>query len=209
MIEEKEHAELNKKKWDRRSGTYDEKRFNYFRFMQKRVIALAQLKANQRFLDIGCGTGWAVRYAAGLVQEGGEAYGIDISPGMIERARASSARIRNTFFFQAGAETLPLNSYFFDVIICTNSFHHYLNPQKVLAEVGRVLKPGGRIYILDFTADGTISRMVDRAFRKREPEHVKFYSTREYRQLFSGANLKYVATKTITPPMKVHIAEKQ
>jgi ubiquinone/menaquinone biosynthesis C-methylase UbiE len=209
MIREKDRVELNKKKWDRRSENYDEKRFDYFRFMQKRVLYLARIKDNQHFLDIGCGTGWAVRYAAGRVKEDGKAYGIDISPGMIERAKAGSARIQNAFFFQADAEALPLDNDFFDVIICTNSFHHYPDPKQVLTEVDRVLKPGGRIYIMDFTADGVISRMVDRAFRKREPEHVKFYSTREYRQLFSGADLKYVATKTITPPMNVHIAEKQ
>lgn len=61
-----EHAELNERKWDSRAATYDEKRFDYFRYMQKRLIALIPLKENLHFLDLGCGTGWAVRHVAHL-----------------------------------------------------------------------------------------------------------------------------------------------
>ena len=208
MNKEAEHLELNKNKWDARSATYDEKRFDYFRFFQKRVISLAHLSQGQRFLDIGCGTGWAVRYAAGLVGEEGEAYGIDLSPKMIERAQANLKNINNARFLEANAEELPFDENFFDAIICTNSFHHYLHPSKVLEGTQRVLKPGGRIYIMDPTADSCIVRMVDRRIMSKEPDHVKLYSTKEYRELFVGANLKYIRTKTITPPMKIHIAEK-
>ena len=203
-----EHIELNQKKWDARSATYDKKRFDYFRFFQRRVISLIHLKAAQRFLDIGCGTGWAVRYAAGLVGEGGEACGIDIASKMIEKALANAGDMKNVRFFQANAASLPFGENYFDAVICTNSFHHYLHPSEVLAGVYRVLQPGGRIYIMDPTADGFIVKMVDRRVMSKEPDHVKLYSTGEYRELFAGANLKYVRSKTITPPMKVHIAEK-
>jgi ubiquinone/menaquinone biosynthesis C-methylase UbiE len=208
---ESSHAELNKKKWDRRSETYDEKRFNYFRFMQKRVFSFMHLKECQHFLDIGCGTGWAVRCAANLVKEGGEAYGIDIAPRMIEKARENANGLKNVHFLQADAENLPFEDNFFDAIICTNSFHHYLHPLKVLTEVHRVLKPGGRIHILDLTSDGFLGRMIDRQYRKREREHVKYYSSREYRDFFNKSKLSYISSKLIVPiimAMKLHIAEK-
>ncbi len=153
MNKESEHIELNKKKWDQRSETYDERRFGYFRFFQKRVISLAHPEKNGRFLDIGCGTGWAVRYAAGLVGKGGGAYGIDISPKMIERAKMNTVDIQNVHFYEASVEGLPFGDDFFDYIICTNSFHHYFNPIKALGEIRRVLKPGSRVYIMDPTAD--------------------------------------------------------
>ena len=209
MSQASEHTELNARKWDSRAETYDAKWFDYMRYMQKRTIALLPLKENISFLDIGCGTGWAVRYVATLIHQHGEFYGIDISPNMIERAKDNSRDCRNMYFYKANAEELPFQDNLFDLIMCTNSFHHYLQPAKALSEIQRVLKSSGRIYIMDFTADGFLSRMIDRVFRKREPEHVRFYSTREYQRLFADAKLAHVSKQSITSSMKVHIGEKQ
>jgi ubiquinone/menaquinone biosynthesis C-methylase UbiE len=192
-----------------RAKTFDDRRFNYHRYMQKRVVSLLGLKEGQRLLDVGCGTGWAVRYAIGLVDGAGEFYGIDISSKMIEKAIASSSDYKNVHFYQTSAEQLPFQNDFFNFIICTNSFHHYFSPDNVLKEAHRVLKAKGRIYILDLTADGFIMNMVDRRVKKKEPEHVRFYSTREYRALFTKAGLKYVASKLVAFPEKVHIGEKR
>lgn len=208
MEEEREHARLNEKKWDLRAETYDKwfHRF-YFRFTQKRVLSLLNLQENQCFLDIGCGTGWAVRYTASLIKNKGRFYGIDISSKMIEKAEKNCGGCENTYFYKADAAALPFEGDFFDFIICTNSFHHYFSPSKVLNEVYRVLKPGGKIYIMELTADGFIMKMVDKI--KKEREFVKHYSTQEYKTLFAEARLSYITSKLITPPVKVHIAEKQ
>jgi ubiquinone/menaquinone biosynthesis C-methylase UbiE len=160
-------------------------------------------------LDIGCGTGWAVCYAASLVKNEGRFYGIDISSKMIEKAVKNCGGCENIHFYKADAATLPFEDDFFDSIICTNSFHHYFSPSKVLNEVYRVLKPGGKIYIMELTADGLIMKIVDKWLKKREGEFVKHYSTQEYKTLFTEARLNYVTSKLITPPAKVHIAEKK
>jgi ubiquinone/menaquinone biosynthesis C-methylase UbiE len=115
-----DHAELNAKKWDARAETYDEKRFDYFRYMQKRLIALLPLKENLCFLDIGCGTGWAVRYVATLVNQQGEFYGIDVSPNMIKKAKDHSQDYRNAYFYKANAEELPFQDNLLDLITGTN-----------------------------------------------------------------------------------------
>jgi ubiquinone/menaquinone biosynthesis C-methylase UbiE len=210
MEKEREHAKLNIKKWNSRAETYDKSfhRF-YFHFTQKRVLSLLNLHENQCFLDMGCGTGWAVRYAASLVKNKGKFYGIDISPKMIEKAKRNCAGCENTYFYKADAAALPFKNAFFDFIICTNSFHHYFNPSKVLNEVYRVLKPGGKIYIADITTDGFIMKMVEKRLQRKEREHVKQYSTQEYKTFFAGARLNYITSKLITPPMKIHIAEKR
>ncbi len=67
-----QHAEMNERKWDARAATYDYKRFDYFRWMQQRVIRLIALRPGLRFLDIGCGIGWAVRYMASLLPKAPE-----------------------------------------------------------------------------------------------------------------------------------------
>lgn len=204
------HDELNASKWDERAKTFDDRRFNYFRWMQRKLVSSLNLKEGQRLLDLGCGTGWAVHYAASLVHQRGEFYGIDISPKMIEKAEAGSSGLQNIHFYKRGADQLPFDDDFFDFIISSNSFHHYFNPDKVLSEVYRVLKPGGRIYILDPTGDTFIVRMSDRRTHKKDPSHVKLYSTKEFWALFARAKLSHVASKSIWGVlfMKIHIAEK-
>lgn len=209
MEEDKEHAKLNEKLWDLRAGKFYDRFSSYFRFMQKRLVSLLDLKDNQRLLDLGCGPGWAVCYAAGLINDRGEFYGIDISSKMIEKAKANTSAYKNVHFYHTAADQLPFESDFFDFIICSNSFHHYFNPGKVLSEVYRVLKFKGRIYIMDHTGDRFVIRMVDRWAKKIEPEHVKLYSTREYRTLFAEAGLDYVASKSVPFLAKIQIGEKR
>ena len=208
MKNEKEHIALNQQKWDSWARSFDRKIYDFFRFMQKRTISLTALKEKDYFLDIGCGTGWAVRYASRIIKENGKAFGIDLSPKMIEIAKANSPNNQNVFFFQANSENLPFEDNFFEYIICTNSFHHYLDPLKVLDEVFRVLKKEGEIYILDVTTDGFLAKMLDKGFQKTEQEHVKYYSTQEFKDFYAKANLNYITSKLILPFVKVHIAKK-
>jgi len=202
------HQERNIRKWDARAETYDKGRFDYFRWMQRKALKFLDARAGIHFLDLGCGTGYAVRSVASMVDCDGVFCGIDISPRMIEIARANSSSLKNVRFEVASAEELPLGAGFFDAVFCTNSFHHYLLPMRALEESRRVLRPGGRLCILDITADGPLGRWLDSRSRRREPEHVKFYSTAEYTKMFSAARLKVVTSRTILPPLKAHIAEK-
>jgi ubiquinone/menaquinone biosynthesis C-methylase UbiE len=204
------HTILNQIKFDRWSATYDKKRFDFFRRLQKGVLSTLDLNANSAFLDIGCGTGWAVRQVAETTKA--EAYGVDLSPKMIERAKAVAAGINNANFQQGSAEQLPFAERFFDFIICTMSFHHYLNPSRAVSEMARALKPGGRVSIMDATADFIAIRWWDRKVAQRQPDHVKLYSSREFRELFEKAGLLSIGAKRVAFPffpVKVHIAERQ
>jgi ubiquinone/menaquinone biosynthesis C-methylase UbiE len=199
------HSRLNAKKWDARAESYDRKRFDFMRFMQRRTIELTALRPGLSFLDLGCGTGWAVRYVARSLHMQGQFYGIDLSTRMIEKAREQTGEQRCIHFDVADAERLPFGDAFFDLVICTNSFHHYQHPQEVLREIHRVLKPGGSVCITDPTTDDAIGRMIDRRHRRKEPEHVRFYSTGEYKSMFQGTGIQYVGNHTITiTTMKVH-----
>jgi ubiquinone/menaquinone biosynthesis C-methylase UbiE len=210
IMQQKQHTELNKKKWDLRAENWDDGSHIYFRYMQKRLVAQLDLKVDQTLLDLGCGTGWALDYASRLVNGQGQFYGIDISVRMIERATVNYKDKKNIHFYQTSAEELPFQNDFFDFIICSSSFHHYFNPGRVLSEVHRVLKPRGRIYILDLTSDGIIGRTINNRSRKREVEHVNYYSTAEFKALFTVANLNHISSKPLWAfnPVKVHVGEK-
>jgi len=203
-----EHTQRNARKWDARAATYDSRRFNYFRWMQQRVIRMIDLKPGCRFLDVGCGTGWAVRYVARALRDRGQFYGVDISAKMIEMAQFQSSAFANVHFYRTSAEEIPLESDSVDFAICTNAFHHFLDPASVLNEIRHVLVRGGRLYILDLTADDFLTRWIDRRTVQREREHVKFYASADYQALFAGARLRHLASQFLLYPMKVHVAER-
>lgn len=209
MEQRESHARMNESKWTLRAETYDESRFDYFRLMQKYVLRYIERKPGVHFLDVGCGTGWAVCHLAESLQYLGEFYGIDLSIGMVEKASLKSEEHSNIHFIQANVEQIPIEDNFFDYVISTNSFHHYLDPSKALCEVRRILKPHGRILIMDPTADDLLMRWIDRRVKKNEPEHVKFYSSKEYQTMFEEAKVEYIQRIIFTSPMKIHVGEKR
>lgn len=209
MNELNEHDKLTQAKFDNWADNF-EKRNSIFKYFQKRVISLINLRPPSNFLDLGCGSGWAVRYTASLLQNQGCFIGIDISSKMIRKANEFIHGKINIRFYEASAEELPLENNFFDNIICTFSFHHYGHPEKALTEAVRVLKPGGKIFILDVTPDDPFINIIEKLIQRRQKEHVKQYSSAEFKKMFSIAGLKYLKSKIILSyPIIVHIAEKE
>ena len=209
-MNQSKHIEVNKKKWDKWAPEADGKgrwMYDYLRRAQASLIEMIDLKENMNFLDIGCGTGWAIGQAAGVINDKGEFYGVDISSKMIAKAKENFTGKNNFHFIEANSESIPLDDNFFDVIICTNSFHHYLHPDKAMNEISRLLKPGGKIYIVDPTADSLFIKVIDKVIKLLEAAHVKMYSTKEFRELIQNAGLKYLESKDLKGE-KVHIGEK-
>lgn len=114
----------------------------------RRIIDLAALGPADHALDLGCGPGAAVRGAASIVTDG-RAVGVDRSRPMIELARRRSARIPNARFEVGAAEALPFLDGEFTVVWCVHSYHHWDDHDAGLAEIHRVLAPGGRAFIME------------------------------------------------------------
>ena len=209
-MNESQHREANVAKWDAWAATLDGTgwKSEYLRRAQRSVIDLMEIGENPTVLDVGCGTGWALGQIAALRDGKGEYYGIDLSAKMIAKAIQNFQGKRNFHFVQAASDTIPLPADFADAIICTNSFHHYYDPGKALREMRRLLKRGGRTYILDPTADNLIARIWDRAARLLDRSHGKFYSTQEFREMIVASGLTYVGKQEPNIIDMVHIGEK-
>lgn len=203
---ESEHLRINEEKWDRWAKIADGNglRFRLLRKAQGSLISMIDIHENLAFLDIGCGTGWAVGQVAKEVENKGSFFGVDLSQGMIDKARMNFKGYDNFHFIRSNSESVPLGSDLFDIIICTNSFHHYLHPDRAMNEICRLLKPGGKIYILDPTADFPLIRFIDRFIKFFEPQHVKLYSSGEFKTFMLNAGLKYSGSEEIAPGEKVH-----
>ena len=116
-----------------------------------KTIRQAQLQNDDRLLDIGCGSGAAVREAARFLDQG-QATGLDLSPAMIRIAQEKSQHhpaAERLQFVVGQATELPFPNHSKTVITAINSLHHWPAPQKGLSEVIRVLTPGGRLLICD------------------------------------------------------------
>jgi SAM-dependent methyltransferase len=114
-------------------------------------FSLGPLNPGDAVLDIGCGAGVDSLVAAHLVGAGGRVVGLDVTPGMVEKARGNQARVGLAHVtFQVGdAEGLPFPDNDFDAVISNGVFNLTLNKEKALKEAHRVLKPGGRLMLAD------------------------------------------------------------
>ena len=104
-------------------------------------------------LDCGCGTGPMLEL---LHQKYPDKHyiGLDLTPEMIKVAQAK--KLSNTEFIVGDSENLPFAEDSFDAVICSNSFHHYPNPQAFFNSTYRVLRKGGRLVLRDYTSSDFI-----------------------------------------------------
>jgi SAM-dependent methyltransferase len=122
-------------------------------------FSLGALKAAERVLDLGSGAGTDSLIAAQMVGPDGSVTGIDMTPGMLDRARraAHEMGVSNVTFVAGEAERLPFDDASFDVVISNGVIDLIPDKDAVFAELHRVLVPGGRIQLADVTIQRPVS----------------------------------------------------
>lgn len=109
------------------------------------LVDRVDLHPGQQVLDVACGTGAVSRVAAPLVRPGGQVVGLDFNPAMLEIAR--SLAIEGVDWREGDATTLAFSDAEFDVVLCQQGLQFIPDKQAAVAEMVRVLKPGGRAAI--------------------------------------------------------------
>ena len=121
--------------------------------MRERTLDLAGVVAGKRVLDVCCGTGTLALAARRRVGATGSVHAVDASEEMVSRARSKSTRRGLPVAFEtAVAQSLPFPDATFDVVLCTLALHHLPEEARgrAIDEMRRVVKPGGRVLIVEF-----------------------------------------------------------
>src|SRR5580658_3624245 len=134
-------------------------------------------------IDVACGPGTFTRPLAARVRH---AIGADLTPAMVEKARAEAARdgITNIEFVCADIYALPFADGAAGIVSCGYAFHHMTDPPRALAEMARVLQPGGRVAITDIIVrEGCDGEFQNRVERVRDPSHTNTQTIANFRYL--------------------------
>ena len=158
------------------------------RFMIDRLEPVA----GGRYLDLATGTGYAAFALAERVPEC-SVIGVDIADEAIAaNAEAAADRgLANVTFQVVDGTALPFADHSFDGVICRYAVHHFPDPTATLADVYRVLKPGGRFVVADAVKnDGDTADFVN-AFQALKPDgHIRMYTPGEFTKLLADSGFE-------------------
>jgi ubiquinone/menaquinone biosynthesis C-methylase UbiE len=162
------------------------------RLVELATVGLAQASESLA-IDVACGPGTFTRPFASRMRR---AVGVDLTPAMIEKARAEAARagITNIEFVCGDIYALPFADGVASIVACGYAFHHIQEPARALADMARVLRPGGRAAIADIIVPegpgGAIQNKIERA---RDPSHTNAQTVSQFHSLIQDAGLRLLS----------------
>jgi len=154
----------------------------------KLVVEFSGAGPEDTSLDVACGPGLIVVAFARVVKH---ATGIDITPAMLDRARAYAKEqgVSNVTWQQGDVLPLPYPDAAFSIVTSRFAFHHFLDPAAVLKQMTRACRPGGTVVVVDSTPGPETADAFNRMEIVRDPSHVRALPLAEHLTLFKAAGL--------------------
>jgi len=168
----------------------------------ERLLALLTPAPGETALDVATATGNTALALAPLVAA---VVGLDLTPEMGRQfeQRAAAAGIGNARFVAGDATHLPFPSGSFDLVTCRRAAHHFPDVPGALAEMHRVLRPGGRLGLVDMTVPEApqAAALLNAMERDRDPSHLAALSPETWRALVAAAGFAVQTLEVTTEAM--------
>jgi SAM-dependent methyltransferase len=168
--------------------------------LARRLDGLLSLRGNERALDVGAGTG-ALAYA--LAARVASVVALDADPAMAARARETAPP--NVEVVVGDGERLPFDDDSFDVAGTLRTLHHTPEPAHLLAELVRVVRPGGTLLVADQLApdEPDEADALNRFETARDASTTRVLREQELRDLFSSADVRVVREELVREPRDI------
>ncbi len=177
------YKDASRSYFDKLALSYDRHYYGtHGRQQYQRVLEVTRGWTFASVLDVGCGTGGLL---SALKRPRLKLAGADLSPGMITEAKKRLGKAADLRI--ADAERLPWNADSFDLVVTTDSIHHWPGPQKAFSEIRRVLKQGGHLVLADVYAPFPFRQLGNLVARFGNEGDVKVYSETEFELMLRGA----------------------
>lgn len=164
-----------------------------------RLLEVLEFRPSDRALDVGTAAG---NTAVAVAARAAEVVGLDLTPRMGEEfaAAAAAAGACNLRFEVGDVEALPFPDGSFDLVTCRRALHHFPRPDRAMAEMARVLRPGGQAGFADMAAPANpgAALLFNDLERARDASHARALSAPQWRSLVEGAGLE-VRTLDLLP----------
>lgn len=166
------------------------------------LVAAAEARGDERVLDVGCGAGHT---ALALAPHVAHVDALDLTPGMLDQVHKLAAErgVANVSTRLGDAEAIPAEDRRYGIVTCRLCAHHFQRPGRALAEMFRVLAPGGRLLLVDIVAPepAEVDTFLNAIELVRDPSHVRDHSLAEWRAMLGAAGFDVRSVHTW--PMRI------
>jgi ubiquinone/menaquinone biosynthesis C-methylase UbiE len=188
-----EHSKAVQRAFTTQAPAFEDPEFNQlFTVDSEWLFERLELQPDDIVLDVAAGTGHVARGFAPQVRT---VVAVDSTQAMLEAGwiEAKRAALRNIVFMQADAAALPFMDGSFDVVVSRFAVHHFEDPAAQVAEMRRVLRPGGRLAVADLICDPdpVIAETQNRLERLRDPSHTRMLALDELADLVGGTDVEF------------------
>ncbi|WP_327050496.1 methyltransferase domain-containing protein [Halomicrococcus gelatinilyticus] len=165
--------------------------------MRAEALAMLDVDADDRVLDVGCGTGFGTE---GLLEHTENVHGLDQSVHQLEKAWEKLGKHDPVSFYRGDAERLPFRDDTFDVVWSSGSIEYWPDPVATLRDMRRVTRPGGRVLVVgpNYPKTGVMQKVADAI--------MLFYDRDEADRMFRAAGYEDVRHREMGPSYDPDVA---
>ena len=144
--------------FNQRAAIWDETTSEKDTTKLKRMARRLSIKPGSTVLDVGTGTGVFTPFLLSKIGRNGQIVALDFAEEMLRKAQAKGSN-GNIDYLHADVTNIPLGEEIFDIVICYSSFPHFQNKPRALAEMNRVIKTGGKLFICHTSSQTKINEI--------------------------------------------------